>query len=91
MGLIKMAVYGALGYLAYQMFFADMPASGGGSGGGGQRRGQQSRSRSAGGGAAGGGESNRGAQMTGGGEGRPEATQDKTGASMSHRVGRGVI
>ena len=85
MGLVKLAVYGALGYLAYQMFFAG-ESSGSMGGLGRTREGSPSR------GNRGGSQQRAGAQqMSGGGQGREEETQEPSGTSMRHRVGRGVI
>ena len=80
MSLIKLAIYGGIGYLVYQTFFSEEASTGssqGGSRGGSSRQGQR---RSTG-----------GSQMTGGGKGQTEKTEDASGASTGHRVGRGVI
>lgn len=89
MSIIKLAVYGAIGYLIYQTFFAEGAGmqrasrgqSGGGSrgggGGGSMEMGSQDHSMG-------------GTRMTGGGAGRTEQTEDASGAAVSHRVGRGV-
>lgn len=88
MSIIKLAVYGAIGYLIYQTFFAEGAGmqmasrgqSGGGSRGGGGSMGMGgSQDHSIG-----------GTRMTGGGTGRTEQTEDASGAAVSHRVGRGV-
>ena len=76
MSIIKLAVYGGIGYLVYQTFFANMPAS--------QAAGRQDRSQEEGG-------SLDRSGMTGGGHGRMEETAEPTGTSARHRVGRGVI
>ena len=84
MSLLKLAVYGGLGYLAYQMFFAELEPSERLQRRSGQQRGQKSRQ----------GQqvfSPRGPQMTGGGEGIDVSTKERGGASTTHRVGRGVI
>ncbi|MCU1276427.1 MAG: hypothetical protein JWO48_3858 [Bryobacterales bacterium] len=95
MSLIKLAVYGGIGYWVYQTFFADQPAGGrggqGGQGGGGSRGSRSSSGRS---GASRGGSQSRsggGQQMSGGGSGAVEATHEGTGFSTQHRVGRGVL
>ena len=54
MSLFKLAAYGAIGYLVYQTFFADMPASGRSNGarqGSASRSGTKSRQGQRGGGA----------------------------------------
>ncbi len=87
MGLIKLAVYGGIGYLVYQMFFADMPA--------GSSRPQQGRPR--GGQAPEGAAENRGPvaasnPLTGSDpQGMEVATKDPSGTTTKHRVGRGVV
>ena len=84
MSLFKLAIYGGIGYMVYQTFFAEMPASGmqRGSAGSSRRegtpRGQQSRSSA-------------GQFMSRGGDGTPVSTQEPSGASAQHRVGRGVV
>ena len=77
--LLRLALYGLVGYAAYQ-FVMDVvnaePARGG-------------RTRVGGGGSPG------RQQMTGakrgGGAGKAEATHDSDGGSVRHRVGRGVV
>jgi hypothetical protein len=81
MSLFKLAVYGALGYLAYQMFFAEQSPS--------MRSAGSSRAR--GQSRAGSEQRSGGQRMSGGGQGRQEQTEEPSGASSSHRVGRGVI
>jgi hypothetical protein len=74
MSMFKLAVYGAIGYLVYQTFFAE---SAGGSasrrshGHNGSRQGSHRPSVAD--------------------QGRVEETEDSTGTSVKHRVGRGVI
>ena len=89
MSLIKLAVYGGIGYLVYQTFFAEAPA--GGRQGGASRG---TRSASGRGGTSGGrqgGSSGSGEQISGGGRGAVEETHEPTGFSTKHRVGRGVV
>ena len=71
MKLLKLAVYGAIGYLVYQTFFADSQARGSMRGSHGHNGRRQNLSES--------------------GQGREEQTEDSSGTSMKHRVGRGVI
>ena len=86
MGLFKMAVYGGIGYLIYQMLFSDMPTS----------RGKASRGEMGGGEAQpnptrGSGRSATG-QFTGRyGQGMDAETHDQTGTTVKHKVGRGVV
>ena len=83
MSLFKLAVYGGIGYLVYQMFFSDA------AGGMRQGRGEHSRegNRSD--------QGDRGQQRFSGGGGRREGpterTEEPSGMSASHRVGRGVV
>jgi hypothetical protein len=89
MSLIKLAVYGGIGYLVYQTFFADAPIGGRQ---GGQARGTRSSSGRAGTSAGRqGGSSRGGEQISGGGRGAVEETHEPTGFSTQHRVGRGVV
>ena len=98
MSIIKLAVYGALGYLIYQTFFAETSGSQGSSGGGQRGGGMGNALRGAarevagamGGGGGSQGDSIGGTRMTGGGAGRVEQTGEPSGAAVSHRVGRGV-
>jgi hypothetical protein len=84
MSLIKLAIYGGIGYLVYQTFFSDNPlASRTSQSGASQRRGSGSQSF---------GQSQQGAgQFTGGATGAVERTQEPSGMSATHHVGRGVI
>lgn len=96
MSIIKLAIYGAIGYLIYETFFAEGAGKGGGGGIGNTLRGAAREVGNAlsGGGQGGGGSQDHsmgGTRMTGGGEGRMEQTNDASGESVSHRVGRGVI
>lgn len=78
--LIKLAMYGLLGYALYELYLGVMQQQGQGQGAGGgqQRQGGQS------GGQAG--------RMTGGGGGRMERSEESSsGMSTSHAVGRGVV
>jgi hypothetical protein len=80
MSLFKLAVYGGIGYLVYQMFFSDA------AGGMRQVRGEHSRQ------GARDDEGNRGQQRFGVGEReQAERTEEPGGMSSSHRVGRGVV
>jgi hypothetical protein len=74
MSMFKLAVYGAIGYLVYQTFFADSPT------GAGSRRlhGHNDRRQA----------SHRPSVAD---QGRVEETEDSSGTSVKHRVGRGVI
>ena len=88
MSILKLAVYGGLGYLAYQMFFAELdpsetPSRRSGQAGG-KPRGDQSRQGQQGAG-------RKSQAMTGGGGGMNVATKEPGGASTTHRVGRGVV
>ena len=93
MSIIKLAVYGGIGYLIYQNFFnegaAATPTRGGNSGRQGQRtgsgapRGQMQRRPQAAGGSSQG--------ITGPGKGMNIPVQDSGGAATTHRVGRGVV
>jgi hypothetical protein len=87
MSLFKLAVYGGIGYLVYQMFFSDTAGGGdrmglrrgsreGDEADQGDRRGEQRFS-------GGGGRSDRGQQS--------ERTEEPSGMSSGHRVGRGVV
>ena len=83
MSLFKLAVYGGIGYLVYQMFFSDAA-------GGMRQQGRGEHSRRSGQGDQG----DRGRQQqrfSGGGEGQSERTEEPSGMSSSHRVGRGVV
>src|SRR5438105_12458968 len=73
MSLIKVAIYGGIGYLVYQTFFAEMPASG--TERGRSRRGESPRGSE---------ESSGRSRMSGGGRGRTESTEEPTGASTPH-------
>ena len=92
--LIKLAAYGALGYLVYEFF--NGLAYGSKSGG------SQSRSKSNSSGSQSRGsedlqralnddEQGRAGMLTGGGRGFVERTEAADGASSPHQVGRGVI
>jgi hypothetical protein len=92
MSIIKLAVYGGIGYLIYQNFFNEGAVSapaGEGSGrqgqrtGGGGARGQMQRRPQAA------GRSSQG--LTGPGKGMNVPVQDSGGAATTHRVGRGVV
>ena len=81
MSLFKLAIYGGIGYLVYQTFFADMPEPGtqrGADSSSGRENPQQRgrRARRADG------------RFSGG---TVAKTEDPTGASTTHHVGRGVI
>jgi hypothetical protein len=85
--LLKLAAYALFGYALYE-FFRGLSDTGAAESGGGQR--------SMGGRRSGGARAMRGAdrgegQISGPGEGRPEATLDSDGGSVRHRVGRGVV
>jgi hypothetical protein len=77
-GLLKLLAYGLLGYALYE-FFRGM-SEGGSMGGGGQggmgRNFRDEASR---------------ANMTGPGEGMEMSSQEDSGESVPHRVGRGVV
>jgi hypothetical protein len=86
MSLLKLAVYGGIGYLVYQMFFSDTAGGGGRMG---QRRGLREGDEA--------GQGDRGGQRFTGGGGRSERgrqmerTEESSGMSSGHRVGRGVV
>ena len=89
--LMKLIAYALFGYALYEFvrgMSGQMDGGGGFGGGGGMGQGQ----RSFGGGM---GQSEAfgqgGSNVSGAGEGREEATQDMSGASTRHMVGRGVI
>lgn len=84
MSILKLAVYGGLGYLAYQMFFAELDPSQTPSRRSGQAGGEKPRQGQH-------GDSRKSQPMTGGGGGMNVATKEPGGASTTHRVGRGVI
>jgi hypothetical protein len=78
--LLRLAVYGLVGYAAYQFVMDVVNAD-------------QSEAPSRGQGSRGGGRASTpitGAKR-GGGAGKPEATHDSDGGSVRHRVGRGVV
>jgi hypothetical protein len=85
--LIKLAIYGFLGYTLYQMYQG--MSQGGGQGIGGQMGRSMGQGMGGGGGNFGGAPS--AGQFTGGGEGMRESSLEPTGMSASHRVGRGVV
>ena len=82
--LLKLAAYALLGYALYEFFrgMSDTAGAGGGerSFGGREQGGGLMRGAAEGVG-----------QISGPGEGRPEATLENDGGSVRHRVGRGVI
>jgi hypothetical protein len=81
--LMKLLAYALFGYALYEFVrgMSDTGAMGGGQGAsGGQRSGGAMRGADRGEG-----------QISGPGEGRPEATLESDGGSVRHRVGRGVI
>ena len=93
MGLLKFVVYGGIGYLIYQMLFADKPVASkqggepsrghGGSEGGSAGDGAESSSR---------GTRNARGQFTGReAQGMDVQTHDGSGNAVRHRVGRGVV
>lgn len=97
MSLIKLAIYGGIGYCVYQTLFAGMPAArtgqakaqgSGGKGQGPQRGGNQGQPARA---------PQRPAaspakqRLSGPGEGTSVVAKDPSGATTSHRVGRGVV
>jgi hypothetical protein len=96
MRLLKLAIYGLLGYLIYELvqgMSAGAPAAMQ-RGGGGQPRQARGQSGMSSGSRRGGGAPQRYAQaqnMTGPGEGRVEEAADTYGTSVPHRVGRGVV
>ena len=78
--LLKLAAYALFGYALYE-FFRGMTAEGAAGGaGGGRGAGRAMRGSERGEG-----------QLTGPGEGRPEATLESDGGSARRRVGRGVV
>ena len=77
-GLLKLLAYGLLGYALYE-FFRGMSDSGGGGGGREGEMGRNFRDQAS------------RANMTGPGEGQDVMTQDDSGESVRHRVGRGVV
>lgn len=86
--LIKLAIYGFLGYTIYQMYQGMAHGTGSGIGG------EMGRSMGQGGGGAAGGNFGRrqeAGNLTGPGEGMRESSLEATGMSSSHRVGRGVV
>ena len=83
--LMKLVAYALFGYALYEFFrgMSDTAAMGGGQGAmGGQRSGGTRAMRGA--------ERGEG-QISGPGEGKPEATLESDGGSVRHRVGRGVV
>jgi hypothetical protein len=85
--LIKLCVYMLLGYAIYEMYqgmVAGSQSSSGGSAGG-------SMGGSAGGGRRSGRARDSRGQFTGAGGGQRTETQDASGMSASHTVGRGVV
>ena len=82
MRLLKLVILGGLGYMLYKMF-SDMPPMESMQRGGGRSRGRR--------GAMDLGSTPQGPQMTGPGVGEPVEAYDPTGASTTHRVGRGVV
>jgi hypothetical protein len=82
--LMKLLAYALFGYALYE-FVRGMSAQGGMGGGqgmmGGSRRGGRSMR----------GEDRGEGQISGPGEGRPEATLESDGGSVRRRVGRGVV
>ena len=91
MSFLKLAVYGGLGYLTYQLFFAELEPRQQTQKGRSEERPPQRAEKSREGGQQKGGGSPRGQQLTGGGDGIDVSTKERGGASTSHRVGRGVI
>ena len=79
--LIKLAFYAFIGYALYELYqgFTAGGSMSGSMGGGSNELDRALNS-----------ESGRMQTLTGPGEGRIEETQDDTGASMPHQVGRGV-
>ena len=77
-GLLKLLAYGLLGYALYE-FFRGISEGGAGGGGGERAMGRSFREESA------------RANMTGPGEGQDMTTQEDSGESVRHRVGRGVV
>lgn len=79
-GLIKLAVYGLVGYAAYH-FFTDVSSMI-------EERSQSPKGRRRGAGGTGGGAQ----RLTGRSKaGKQEETADSDGTSVRHRVGRGVV
>ena len=79
-GLLKLLAYGLLGYALYEFFRGMSDNAGGGGGGGGERQmGRNFRNQAS------------RANMTGPGEGQDVTSQDDSGESVRHRVGRGVV
>jgi hypothetical protein len=85
---MKLLAYALFGYALYEFVrgMSDTAGMGGGQGGG----------QGAAGGQRSGGQAMRGAdrgegQISGPGEGKPEATLESDGGSVRHRVGRGVV
>ena len=81
--LLRLAIYGLVGYAAYQ-FVMDVVNA------------EPMNAASRGRGSRGGGGGSAGRQQItgakrGGGAGKAEATQDTDGGSVRHRVGRGVV
>jgi hypothetical protein len=92
MSVIKLVIYGAVGYLVYQTFFAEMPASrsSGGQGGGGRgSRGGQDPGQNETQGIE--NQASSGPVFTGGGHGRTETATGNDGGTVRHNVGRGVV
>ena len=85
--LMKLIAYALFGYALYEFFRGMSGQMEGGTGGG--FGGQGQRSMSGGGSSQAFGQG--GSNVSGAGEGREEATQDMSGASTRHMVGRGVI
>ena len=77
-GLLKLLAYGLLGYALYE-FFRGMSDNAGGGGGGEGVMGRNFREQPS------------RANMTGPGEGQDVTSQDDSGESVRHRVGRGVV
>jgi hypothetical protein len=90
MSLFKLAVYGGIGYLVYQVFFND--AAAGMLGAHPQHAGQGQRGQASGQSGRSGGSPGR-QQMSGGrgNQGAVQRTAEPSGMSTSHQVGRGVI
>ena len=80
--LIKLAMYALVGYALYELYQGMVAHQQ--QGGGGERGvARAGRTRDA-------GLSSRGQNLTGGGRGRTEETQDSDGSSTRYSVGRGV-
>ena len=93
MRLIKLAMLALFGYAVYEFFrgiLQDTQLGARMSDAFGQLAGQGQQGGGGGGGGGSFGEPGR-YQMTGGGEGQPEATLERDGGSVRHKVGRGVI